>query len=89
MGNYTYSATLNGDPLVDKYVSGTNTMYALMIPDQKGRTGNYTLNLGTSKQAYVYTLSTTSTTINKKLVNVTGGKLTLTVTETPQFVQGL
>jgi hypothetical protein len=89
MGNYTYSATLNSDPLVDKYMSGTNTMYALMIPDQKGRTGNYTLNLATSKQAYVYTLSTTSTTINKKLVNVTGGKLTLTVTETPQFVQGL
>lgn len=89
MGNYYYAGTLNSDPFVDKYISGSNTIYSLVVPDQKGRTASYKLSLGTSKQAYVYTLNPSSTTITKTLVNTTAGTLTLTVTETPMFVQPL
>jgi hypothetical protein len=89
MGNYVYGGTLNSDPLVDKYTSGSHTIYVLTIPDQTGRTGQYTLNLGASTQAIIYTLNPASTAITKTQVPVINGQLTLTVTETPSFVQGL
>ncbi|QEM10260.1 hypothetical protein [Mucilaginibacter rubeus] len=87
MGSYTYSATLNADPLVDKYVSDSQTMYALTIPDFRARTGTYTLDLGTPK-ANIYTLKTGADQAVKTQVNTVDGKLTVTVSETPIFVQG-
>jgi hypothetical protein len=87
MGSYVYSGTLNSDPIVDKYTSAGKTIYSLVVPDQKGRTANYTLNLGAATSAAVYNLNPSSTTITKTIVPVSGGKLTLKVTETPTFVQ--
>ncbi|WP_411275034.1 hypothetical protein, partial [Daejeonella sp.] len=56
MGNYTYQQTLSQDPLVDVYDYNGRKMYVLVIPDEKGRTGTYQLNLGTAASATIYSL---------------------------------
>ncbi|WP_143065051.1 hypothetical protein [Mucilaginibacter gossypiicola] len=87
MGSYTYAGTINADPLVDKYLSGSQIMYALTIPDFRARTGTYTLDLGTPK-ANIYTLKTGADAVVTTQVNTVDGKLTVNVSETPTFVQG-
>jgi len=87
MGDYTYIKTINADPLVDQYQSGTKTMFILTIPDQKGRTSTYSLDLGTATSANVYTLQVGADTMSKTTVATTNGKLTVTATETPLFVE--
>lgn len=87
LSNYTYSKTINADPLVDKYISGTKSMYILTIPDQKNRTGTYTLSLGSAAKANIYTLLTGANTAVKTQVNTAAGKLVVKVSETPVFVE--
>jgi hypothetical protein len=89
MGNYTYNSTINTDPLVDKYVSANKTMYVLTIPDEKGRTGTYVLNLGSSANAAIYSLKAGANAAIKTIVKTNKGKLTVNVTETPVFVESL
>ncbi len=88
MGKYGYKSTINADPIVDKYVYGAKTIYALMIPDQKGRTGSYTLDLGKSTSAIIYSLKAGANVMTQTTVNTVSGKLTVSVSETPVFVQG-
>jgi hypothetical protein len=88
MGSYTYSKTINADPLVDVYVNGKKTMYVLTIPDQKGRTGAYTLDLGiTALSANVYTPKAGADAMTKTTGTVLLGKIKVTATETPTFVE--
>ena len=87
MGNYAYARTINADPIVDKYISGKKAIYALMVPDQTGRTASYVLNLDGAKSASIYTLKVGADAPVKTTVATTNGKLTITVTETPVFVQ--
>jgi hypothetical protein len=87
MGTYLYKGTINADPLVDKFQLGTKTMYILTVPDQKGRTANYTLNLGKATAAIIHTLKVGTDVMDNKRVSTTGGKLKITVTETPVFVE--
>ena len=89
MGNYTYNSTISADPLVDKYVSGNKIIYVLTIPDEKGRTGTYALNLGSSAKAAIYSLKPGADAAIKSIVKTVNGKLTVNVSETPVFVQGL
>ena len=88
MGSYTYVKTISRDPLVDQYKLGDKTMYILTIPDETGRTGNYTLNLGTVK-ANIYNLKIGADTMSKKQVNTVNGKLKINMSETPVFVEGV
>lgn len=88
MGSYTYRSTINTDPLVDKYISGSKKMYVLTIPDQKNRTATYILDLGTAK-ANIYTLKAGSDKAATTTVNTVAGKLSVNVTETPVFVEGV
>ena len=88
MGSYTYRSTVNTNPLVDKYISGSKKMYVLTIPDQKNRTATYILDLGTAK-ANIYTLKIGSDKAAVATVNTVAGKLSVNVTETPVFVEGV
>lgn len=87
MGNYTYIKTISSDPLVDVYQLGTKKMYVLMIPDEKGRTGHYSLTLGTPK-AMIHNLKVGAEITADHTVKTSNGKLDVTVTETPVFVEG-
>ncbi len=85
-GGYSYKETLGQDPLVDRYESAGQSMYAIAVPDEKGRTATYTLNLGTATRAWVYRPKAGANDMTVEQVAVTGGKVTLTATETPLFV---
>ena len=86
LGAYTYTGTLNRDPLVDRYEGAGQTMYALVVPDEKGRTATYTLDLGGATTATIYQPREGQASMSATPVSAPGGRLTLTVTETPQFV---
>jgi hypothetical protein len=89
MGNYNYVKTISNDPLVDQYQLGDKTMYVLMIPDETGRKGGYTLDLGKAEKANIYYLKIGADTMDKRQVNTVNGKLKIEVTETPVFVEEL
>lgn len=88
-GAYAYNQTLNTDPIVDQYtLNDTSHIYVVYIPDEKGRTGAYTLDLGNADSAYIYTptAGVESMQVSKQKTN--NGKLVITATETPVFVKG-
>jgi len=87
IGNYYYSATLSNQPTVDLYKLDKKEIYVLTIPDQKGRTASYQLDLGTATQAVIHTLQIGKDEMAHRTVNVTNGKLQIDVTETPIFVE--
>jgi len=87
MGNYEYKATISQDPLVDVYQQGSKKMYVLLIPDEKGRTGNYTLDLGTAKNVIIHPLKIGATSMESVKQPTTNGKFNMPVTETPIFVE--
>ena len=86
LGAYTYTGTLHNDPLVDRYEANGKTIYALVVPDEKGRTATYTLDLGGATTATIYQPQAGQASMSATPVNAPGGRLTITVTETPQFV---
>jgi hypothetical protein len=88
MGNYAYDGTISLDPLVDRYVLSRKTIYSLVIPDEKGRTRNYVLDLGKAKTAAIYSFKVGGDVMVKSVVKTNKGKLTINVSETPVFVQG-
>jgi hypothetical protein len=89
IGNYNYIKTISKDPLVDQYQSGKKVMYVLTIPDETGRTASYTLDLGSATKANIYNLKMGADVMDQKQVNTVNGKLKVTVTETPVFIEGV
>ena len=89
MGDYSYIKTISNDPLIDQYKLGNKTMYILTIPDETNRKANYTLDLGTAKKASIHNLKIGGDVMDSKQMNTTNGKLTIEVSETPVFVEGI
>ena len=89
MGDYGYKATLNADPIVDKYQHESKFIYVMYVPDEKNRTATYNLDLGTAGAANIYTLIPGADVMAKKEVKTINGKLKVQVTETPVFVEAL
>ena len=86
-GNYTFVSTQStGGIIMDGYVQDTAKMFMLVVPDQVGRTVNYTMTLGLTDSAYIYTPAIGANNMSMKAVKVVNSKLSLTVTETPIFV---
>ncbi len=89
LGKYHYVKTLNHDPIVDLYQWNDKEIYMLTVPDEKGRTVQYTLDLNGAKQVNIHTLAPNTRETLKQVVNTTSGKLKIEVTETPIFVEKL
>ena len=89
LGNYFYFKTLSNEPVVDLYKLNKKEIYVLTVPDQKDRKVIYQLNLGQSKQAIIHSLQVGKEDMLSKTVNTKNGILTITVTETPVFVEKL
>lgn len=85
-GEYSYRETIYADPIVDRYELNGKSAYILVVPDEKGRTADYTLNLGSATGAKIYTPRAGSENMTEQVVNTTNGKVTISVTETPVFV---
>ncbi len=89
LGNYAFKESLSTNPNVDRYEYNGQSMYALWVPDEVGRTGQYTLNLGgAAGAAKVYTPQAGLDSMAVQTVRVTNGLVGLTLTETPIFVKG-
>ncbi|WP_158826411.1 T9SS type A sorting domain-containing protein [Mucilaginibacter lacusdianchii] len=86
LGKYVYKKTLNENPIVDRYEYNGRSAYALVVPDEKGRTAQYTLDLGTADSASIYNPKIGSNEMDVRKVKLINGQLELNVTETPQFV---
>ncbi|MBO0935747.1 hypothetical protein J2I47_04225 [Fibrella sp. HMF5335] len=87
LGDYVFKETLSTNPNVDRYERNGQSIYALWIPDEVGRTGQYSLSLPTAG-ARVYTPQASRDTMSWQVVPTVAGKVGLTVTETPIFVMG-
>ncbi|MEI6947130.1 T9SS type A sorting domain-containing protein [Paraflavisolibacter sp. H34] len=85
-GNYTFVKTLKSNPYVDRYEGEGKTMYALVVPDEVGRTAVYELDLGNADSAIIYKPVVGAADMQGRRVPTKAGRLWLTVTETPQFV---
>lgn len=89
-GSYYYNKTLNADPLVDEYLlNDTSKMYIVYIPDEKGRTELYTLDLGNADSAYLYSPIAGMDNMQLSRIKTSNGKIIVTATETPLFVKGV
>ncbi|MEO7214248.1 hypothetical protein [Mucilaginibacter sp.] len=87
MGNYNYVCTVCQNPLIDKYQSGGKIIYALTIPDQSGRVGTYTLDLGKATSAMFYKPKPGADAMTHTELKVTNGKVRIQISETPSFLQ--
>ncbi|MBU1820450.1 MAG: carbohydrate-binding protein, partial [Bacteroidetes bacterium] len=85
-GEYQYMETLHQDPLVDRYQRNGESMYALVAPDEVGRTAQYTLHVGNFPKATLYQPVAGKNDMDFTEVNTTNGNITITVGETPVFV---
>ena len=86
MGDYEYIETISQDPIVDRYELNGKSAYVLAVPDETGRTANYTLNLSNVAKASIYTPRLGVDSMNVASISSVGGKFSLTVTETPMFL---
>jgi hypothetical protein len=86
LGDYTYRSTISHYPIVDVYRKGTKTVYALMVPEQKGASAIAKLNLSSATTATICNFNPGSDEMSKKVVTIPGHILAVNVTETPVFV---
>jgi hypothetical protein len=86
LGNYRYKETLSNDPLVDRYEQDGRSAYVLVIPDEKGRTGNYNLTIPKGDTVHICTPVIGRDAMNQTVQVSTTGTISVNVTETPVFV---
>lgn len=85
-GDYVYKETIHADPVVDRYELNGKSLFILAIPDEVGRTADYTIDLGETGVAKIYTPTAGSDYMAVQEKGIVDGKVTVTVTETPIFV---
>lgn len=83
-GNYTYKETISRAPMVDRYTEGQGDMYVLVAP---GKPGRYILDIGSAAGAVIYKPKAGSQDMLQNTVKAQGGKVEVTVGETPVFVK--
>lgn len=88
MGKYFYKETIqnNSNTIVDRYEINGQSAWVLVVPDEKGRTANYTLDLGQAASAKIYRPRAGQDSMSVETVKTSGGKLAVRVTETPVFI---
>ena len=87
IGDFSFYKNISNEPIVDIYSLKDRKIYVLYVPDQKGRTAQFTLDLGGAKNGKVYTLVAGADNMTSKIIPTTNGKLDMTLTETPIFVE--
>lgn len=86
LGEYAYKQTLSTSPMVDRYELNGKSAYALVKPTENGSSVSYTLTIPGATSFKIYTPTIGQDSMSVQVVNVTGGSMQLTVTETPMFV---
>ena len=86
LGNYVYKETLSTNPVVDRYERQGQSMYALVLPTEEGKTASYSLRVGPGAAYTIYTPRPGANTMGAQAARSAAGTLPLTLTETPIFV---
>ena len=86
LGNYHYKETISKDPLVDRYELEGRSAYVLTIPDERGRTGTYSLAVPKGDTIRVCTPAIGRDEMTQTLQVSQTGTITVNVSETPVFV---
>ncbi len=84
-GEYIYRETLGQDPVVDRYELDGRTMYAIVVPDETGRTATCQLPAGSYNKLKVYTPRAGSDEMDTLEIQPAGGFFTVNAGETPVF----
>lgn len=86
-GDYKPVKRISADPRIDLYQNEKGEeMYVCWIPDEKGRTLNYQLDLPALDSAKVYMPKAGKDTLSLEKFKIVNGKVNLNITETPIFV---
>jgi hypothetical protein len=85
-GEAVYTETLSFDPVVDVYEVDGRAMYAVFVPDEKGRNGAVELDLKKATKAFLYIPQRGKNEMLLKEVSLKEGRLRVTATETPFFL---
>lgn len=85
-GQYEYKETLHNDPIVDRYELNGKSLFILTVPDEVGRTAEYTVNLNQSGVARIYIPTAGADNMAMTELPIVDGKVTVTAGETPIFV---
>ncbi|UBM60721.1 carbohydrate-binding protein [Marinilongibacter aquaticus] len=86
-GDYIYEQTISSDPIVDVYDNNGEKIYVLMVPDEVGRTANYSLNLTGVQSAYQYVPTAGQAQMQESVLNSSSGQFNIVVGETPIFIK--
>jgi len=88
MGKYFYKETVHdgSNTIVDRYELNGRSAWVLVVPDEKGKTANYTLDLGQAARAKIYSPRAGQDSMSVETVKTNHGKLSVRVTETPVFI---
>jgi hypothetical protein len=84
-GKYTYKETISTNPIVDRYEFMGKSMYMLVVPDENGRSANFTLKTGWAKMS-LFAPKAGSDAMEVKTITGNKGTFNINVTETPEFV---
>jgi hypothetical protein len=87
LGEFHYVKTHHSNPFVDEYALGKRKIFALVVPDETGKEITYELSVNTSSEIIKHELQAGSTTMKSTRIPVENGKITLTITETPLFIE--
>jgi endoglucanase len=85
-GNYRYKETIHNDPIVDRYELDGKSLFVLTVPDEIGRTGQYTIHFNETGTAKIYTPQPGASSMNVQELPIVNGQVTVTAGETPIFV---
>ncbi len=85
-GNYVFKENLAHNPEVDRYEYLKQSMYAVWMPTQSASTKNISLEVGKMDSVSIYFPKTASDTMLVARATNTMSTITLTATETPQFL---
>ena len=86
LGDYRYKETISSDPLVDRYERDGRSAYVLLIPDEQGRTGTYTLSVPKGDTVRRCTPAIGQDEMSSTLEVSQTGTITVNVSETPVFI---
>jgi len=87
IGNFHFLENLGTDPVVDVYGLNGRKIFVMFVPDERDRHAAYKLDLAGASSATVYTLVPGAAQMEAKVVAIPKGILTITLTETPVFVE--
>ncbi|MEZ0612178.1 hypothetical protein ACAW74_26950 [Fibrella sp. WM1] len=93
IGDFTYQKTISRDPIVDQYErtlpNGARQLaYVLLVPDERGRTTTYRLNVPKGQTVEVFLPQIGRDHMTKQRMMSLNGDVVIPVSETPIFVIG-